>query len=198
MKNNTILYCIVTVCLVCVLGLIWKIRLQSRTIDAYGQVMMSERNFIEVRDQIQDLRDKEILTLQSVGCDISGTSVRRDNNPSRVYLRLHEGVCASCYVNSIIDIYKALSDMIPVSIVGSYSYRSAYDDLLRDCNMAEADSVNDISILNHIPADSANIPYIFTLNDRGAVNSILFLDKSVMEPERMEAYRKMVNRRHRE
>lgn len=196
MTGTKILGGTIAICAICILVLAWKCRQQSQTINAYGQILSTERNFIEVRDQIQDLKYKEILLLQSVGYDISKTGIRQDNSPLRVYLRLHDGICANCYINSIIDMYTALSGTVPVSIIGSYPYRSTLTDMLRDHKLTDTDLMNDISLLNSIPADSANSPYIFTLNDRGAVNSLLFLDKSVMNRERMNAYiRTLVNER---
>ena len=96
-------------------------------------------------------------------------------------------------MNSIIDIYTALSDTNPISIVGSYQYQSSFADLLRDCKITDAATMNDMSILNLIPADSADIPYIFTLDNSSAINNLLFLDKSFMDSEKINAYREMLN-----
>lgn len=192
MKKGTILWGIIIVCGICIVGLLWKSWLQSRTIDAYGQVLSVERNFIEIEDQLRDIRYREILTLQSAGCEIPEIDIRHKDSPTQVYLRLHQGVCAACYVNSIIDIYAALSDSFPIYVVGSYEYKSTFDGLLRDCRLSNVGSINDMLIQGRIPADSADAPYIFTISDRGTITNILFLEKSAMNLEKVEAYKRVV------
>jgi hypothetical protein len=194
MKKNIIHWGIIAVCVICIIGLNYKRWLQSRTIDAYSQILSIERNFIEIEDQLRDLRNREMLTLQSIGVKIPKINNRQTNNEPKIYLRLHQGICMSCYINSIIEIYSSLSESFPVLIVGSYQYQSAYDDILRDSKLTDKDHLNEVSILNRIPADSADAPYVFTIDESGGIGNILFLDKSILDQGKVEAYMRIVNK----
>ena len=85
-----------------------------------------------------------------------------------------------------------MSESIPVLVIGSYQYQSAYEDLLRDAKLTGADNRNDATILNIIPADTADAPYLFTVDDVGGIDNIIFLDKSAMNKEKAEAYTRIV------
>ena len=92
-------------------------------------------------------------------------------------LRLHNGICLSCYAENIqllyADLEKKGKDLF---VLGSYTFDGGLKDEISIIQGKVPKSSN-IPKLSIMPADSLGIPYVFLINENGQIKDLHFLLK---------------------
>lgn len=132
---------------------------------------------LEEQFKIAEFKDIQNYSLNSEGLILSDTI--KKVLPDNVYvLRLHDGICLSCYAENLLLLEKKMNQVedIRLFVLGSYNFTTQLKEELASVNMSKVKSIN---ILDHdiLPADSIGRPYLFFLNKKGMVKNLYFFQK---------------------
>ena len=95
-----------------------------------------------------------------------------------VFLRLHDDMCYNCYASTIRELYKLEAKFgLSMQAVGAYHYDATFRQTLLDLDWGTRSADNRMVRRDSFPADEAMCPYLFTLDDLGRINNLLFLPK---------------------
>lgn len=93
-------------------------------------------------------------------------------------LRLHTGVCLSCYTDILLKLKGILDNrkIIKLFVLGSYSFETTLKEELSVINCENVDFIN-IPALEILLADEVGRPYLFVLNANNLMNNLYFCQK---------------------
>lgn len=147
---------------------------------------------LEEQLKVVDIKDIQAYSLDSEGITLSD-SIKRNIPKDVCILRLHDGICLSCYAENIqkFEAETHYFKNIRLFVLGSYNFISQLKTELKSMN------IDNISFLNLpssyiLPADSIGRPYVFLLNENGRVNNLYFFQKN--EFSSINKYLKAVER----
>ncbi len=133
-------------------------------------------NLLEMRFALNDIATKEKITFSTNGIVLSDSVVSL--LPSDTYiLRLHNGICMSCYAENLVKLKEMLDKTKKtLFILGSYTFDMVFRDEFSFIQNQNVSSIN-IPALKIMPADSLEIPYVFHLNTQGKIDHLHFFEK---------------------
>ncbi len=133
-------------------------------------------NLLETHIELSDLKEKQMICLSTNGALITD-SIRNKLPLHTFILRLHNGICLSCYAENIqllyADLEKKGKDLF---VLGSYTFDGGLKDEISIIQGKVPKSSN-IPKLSIMPADSLGIPYVFLINENGQIKDLHFLLK---------------------
>lgn len=140
------------------------------------KLWIQNSNLLEARFALSDIKEKEKMAYLTDGVTLCDSVVSLV--PSDVYiLRLHEGVCMSCYANNVKMLAEVLDSIGKnLFVIGAYTFDSALKEELSFIQTSNIKSIN-IRELSIMPADSLEIPYIFHLTSQGKIDHLHFFEK---------------------
>lgn len=132
---------------------------------------------LEEQFKIAEFKDIQNYSLNSEGLILSDT-IKKVLPDNVCVLRLHDGICLSCYAENLLLLEKKMNQVedIRLFVLGSYNFTTQLKEELASVNMSKVKSIN---ILAHdiLPADSIGRPYLFFLNKKGMVKNLYFFQK---------------------
>lgn len=132
---------------------------------------------LEEQFKIAEFKDIQNYSLNSEGLILSDT-IKKVLPDNVCVLRLHDGICLSCYAENLLLLEKKMNQVedIRLFVLGSYNFTTQLKEELASVNMSKVKSIN---ILDHdiLPADSIGRPYLFFLNKKGMVKNLYFFQK---------------------
>lgn len=133
-------------------------------------------NLLETLIELSDLKEKQIIGLSTNGTLITD-SIRKKLPLHTFILRLHNGICLSCYEENIkllyADLEKKGKDLF---VLESYTFDGGLKDEISIIKgkIPKSSNIPELSIM---PADSLGIPYVFLINENGQIKDLHFLLK---------------------
>ena len=135
-----------------------------------------ESTIVEQNETLRKQADQQHLFYATLFLDPNLTAAGRNT----IFLRLHDDMCFNCYAPTIRELYK-LEEQFDISLqaAGAYHYDATFRQTLRDLEWKDRPADNGIPSREALPADEAMCPYLFTLDDDGHIDDLLFLSKRI-------------------
>ncbi len=138
-------------------------------------------NLLETRFELTDLKEKQRIGLSTNGIVISD-SLKNKLPQQTLILRLHNGICLSCFVENIIMLKTELTKRGKgLFVLGSYTFDGGLKDEIAIIQDKILKSLN-VPALQIMPADSLDFPYIFCVNEQGQIENLYFFSKKDFSP----------------
>lgn len=138
-------------------------------------------NLLETRFALTDLKEKQSVALSTNGTIILD-SLKHKLPLRTLILRLHNGICLSCYAENLLmlktEIDKRTEELF---VLGSYTFDRGLKDEIAMFQDEKLKSIN-VPALRIMPADSLDLPYVFCVNERGQIENLHFFVKKDFSP----------------
>ena len=134
---------------------------------------------LEYKFELSDWEERKLYELKTEGVVLPDSLLDTINN--HAVLRLHDGICMSCFADNLSRLIKLVQkDSIPVIILGNYMYKSSLKEDLRIIGGDKCKLLNFPSF-RIVPADSLEQPYLFEVGVNGKIQNVFFINKDKYE-----------------
>ena len=180
-RKYTIILFLVLVIFVC---FIWGVLINyKRSYEAkYAELETKSWSLLtaltEEKSKNYDLKESILVSMDSKGMEIP-KELRIKLKPHKIYLRLNEEFCMSCY-DSTIKVINRINDLRNdknIGIVGSFKSMHEYKELMKDFHDFESIETFNLPSLDMGKLDELHMPFLFEINEDGSIESLCLLIK---------------------
>lgn len=170
MKKSIIYYVLVFLSLVTV----YHSYNQRKSFEEKLWILQSD--LLETRFELTALKEEQSIGLSTNGTILSD-SLRHVLPSQTLILRLHNGICLSCYTENILKLKNELAKKGKgLLVLGSYTFDGGLKDEIAAIQDKELKSLN-MPALRIMPANSLDRPYVFYVNRQGQIEHLHFFSK---------------------